>query len=300
MMSKRPSSFSFTKMHGLGNDFVILDARHSPIRLSAEEIIRLGNRHRGIGFDQLLLIEPTTHPLADIRYRIFNPDGKEVQQCGNGARCVAAYLFQHHLSPQQPCRMETLRGIITAYWESTDAIRVDMGVPSFAPESLPLLLKKEDHAALYTLPADPNLALDSAVHTIEFDALSMGNPHAIIRVHSVDQAPVKALGGWLEQHPAFPERTNVEFVEYIDRHTLRLRIFERGVGETHACGTGACAAAASFLHRNAVSNPVALEMPGGSLQVSWEGAGHPLWMTGAAVTVFKGEIILLPSDSNYA
>lgn len=284
----------FTKMHGLGNDFVVINAYHHPVPLSPEEILYMSDRHQGIGFDQLLLVEPPSTPAAQFKYRIFNADSSEVEQCGNGARCFARYVFDQGLTTDRSFPVETARGIITPYLEDNGQVTVDMGIPNFAPVSLPLTLQP-DLNGKYSLPLKADLVdLGLEDVTLSFEAVSMGNPHAVISVPSVDLAPVEKLGAWLETHPVFPNRVNVEFVETINENTLKLRVFERGTGETLACGTGSCASAAAGLKSGRLKGPVTVHMRGGTLVIKWDGGTHPLFMTGPAVTVFHGEC-LIPS-----
>lgn len=280
----------FTKMHGLGNDFVIINAFNSPVLLSEKEILYMSHRNCGIGFDQLLVVEPPSTAEAQFKYRIFNADSSEVEQCGNGARCFARYVFDQGLTKDRSFPVETARGIITPYLEENGLVTVDMGVPNFDPASLPLN-STADSKGTYTLPLDADLDMGSL---LSFEAVSMGNPHAVISVPSADLAPVEQLGSWLETHPAFPNRVNVEFVETVNQNTLKMRVFERGTGETLACGTGACASAAVGLKSGRLQGTVSIHMRGGTLQVRWDGSGTPLFMTGPAVTVFHGEC-LIPS-----
>lgn len=278
----------FTKMHGLGNDFMMLNAFKSPIPLSEQEIRYLGDRNCGVGFDQLLVVEPPSTREAKFKYRIFNTDGGEVEQCGNGARCFARFVVDQGLTEERSFAVETARGIITPYIEDDGQITVNMGTPRFEPSSLPLNATANSQG-IYTLPLDAHLGLGDQ---ISFEAASIGNPHAVIAVPSVDTAPVETLGAWLESHPIFPKRVNVEFVETLDRNTLRMRVFERGVGETLACGTGACASAVSGLRSGRLEGRVAVHMKGGTLYIQWAGGDTPLYMTGPAVTVFYGECLI--------
>lgn len=272
----------FTKMHGLGNDFVVIDALDTPVSLTHDQIRFLADRHFGIGCDQLLMIEPPATQQVDVTYRIFNADGGEVEQCGNGARCVAAYLRHSRAFKTEAIRAQTAKGVITLRCEDDGQVTVNMGAPRFAPADLPL--DQPEQAVIYTVLMD-----DQEVH---FGAVSMGNPHAVIQVDSVDTAPVTALGERLESHPIFPERVNVGFMQRVTRNHIRLRVFERGVGETLACGTGACAAAVSGIQQDLLTSPVKVDLPGGSLIIDWTGGASPVLMTGPAQRVFEGEIDL--------
>lgn len=281
----------FTKMHGLGNDFMMLNAFHIPITLSEQEIRYLGHRQYGIGFDQLLIVERPTHPEAQFKYRIFNTDGGEVEQCGNGARCFARFVIDQGLTNERTFCVETAKGLIRPYVEDDGQVTVNMGIPSLQPQSLPFTQTYQSNN-IYTLALPSTLALGDS---IAFSIASMGNPHAVIMLDDVEQAAVNALGSWLQTHPAFPNRINVGFCQKIDDHTIRLRVFERGVGETLACGTGACAAAAIGLQRGLLKNKVSVHMQGGSLTINWHDSNSPLFMTGNAITVFHGECVL-PAD----
>ena len=260
----------FTKMHGLGNDFVVIDALRQQVALTAEQVRFLADRHFGIGCDQVLLVEASTRPDADFRYRIFNADGGEVEQCGNGARCFVRYVHEQGLTTRRAMRVETLGGVIEPRLEENGDVTVDMGVPQF----------------------EAALVQPLAVAGVEVDitALSMGNPHAVQVVADVDTAPVAQAGPVIEGHPRFPQRVNAGFLQVVDRHRIRLRVYERGTGETLACGTGACAAAATGIARGLLDSPVRVAMRGGELTIAWNGFGQPLLMSGPAVTVFHGEI----------
>jgi diaminopimelate epimerase len=284
-------SLKFTKMHGLGNDFMMINAYTTPIHLSPEDIRYLGNRYQGVGFDQLLIVEKPTHSEAQFKYRIFNTDGGEVEQCGNGARCFARFVQEEGLTHENTFAVETLKGIIRPTVKENGRVQVDMGIPHFEPASLPFLsnlsiVSLHHHKTLYTLTINQDLGLGDAV---SFGVVSMGNPHAIISVPFIELAPVQLLGAFLEVHPAFPNRVNVGFAQYVNDHTIHLRTFERGVGETQACGTGACAAAADGLLRGILQGSVNVHMKGGALTIEWAGEDKPLLMTGPATTVFRGE-----------
>ncbi len=270
----------FTKMQGLGNDFIVLDAINQSFQLTGEQVRHLADRRFGIGCDQLLLVEAPTTRDADFRYRIFNADGSEVQQCGNGARCFARFVRDKGLTSKDAIPVETASGIITLYLEPAGQVRVNMGIPRFTPHDLPLLYDNEQ--AFYEL--------DAADATVRFGAVSMGNPHAVLQVENIDHAEVERLGPIIESHPQFPERVNVGFMQVVDSGHIRLRVYERGAGETLACGTGACAAVAVGHRWGLLGDAVRVELPGGVLQIAWQGSGHPLWMIGPAEQVFEGTI----------
>ena len=273
----------FSKMHGLGNDFVVIDGMRQYVELTPETIRALGDRHTGIGFDQLLLVEPPTAPGADFRYRIFNADGGEVEQCGNGARCFVRFVHDQKLTDKTAIVVETKRGIIHPRLEANGLVTVDMGQPRFTPAEIPF--ESETDAA-----EQPLSLADGA--TLMIGAVSMGNPHAVTVVADVDTAPVAGQGPLIESHARFPQRVNAGFMQVIDRHNIRLRVYERGAGETLACGTGACAAVVSGIRRGLLDSPVLVQTRGGELNIAWNGAGQSVIMTGPAVTVFTGEIDL--------
>ena len=273
---------AFTKMHGLGNDFVVFDAISQNVALSPEQIRFIADRHFGVGCDQLLLVERPTRPGVDFRYRIFNADGGEVEQCGNGARCFARFVVDKGLTNKREIVVETNAGIIRPRLEDDGQVTVDMGAPRFAPRDIPF--QAETEAERYTLDMDGV--------AVEIGAVSMGNPHAVIRVADVDAAPVAEWGPRIERHPRFPQRVNVGFVQVLARDHLRLRVFERGTGETQACGTGACAAMAVARRWGLVDEAVMVELRGGRLLIRWPGGGEPVRMTGPAVSVFEGNIEL--------
>ncbi len=272
----------FTKMHGLGNDFVVIDAINQAVDLSPEQVRFIADRHRGVGCDQLLLVERSESPDVDFRYRIFNADGGEVGQCGNGARCFARFVVDRCLTDKREISVETVSGVIRPRIEGDGQVTVDMGAPRFAPADIPF--EAEVEAARYTL------ALDDT--TLEIGAVSMGNPHAVIRVDDVDTAPVAEWGPHVEGHRRFPERANVGFMQPLSRRQIRLRVFERGSGETQACGTGACAAAVVAHRWGLVDDEVAVDLLGGRLLIRWAGGDAPVFMTGPAETVFEGSIRL--------
>ncbi len=277
---------NFTKMHGTGNDFIVIDAINQAISLRAEQVRFLADRHFGIGCDQLLLVEKPTIPGAEFRYRIFNADGGEVDQCGNGARCFARFVSDNGMTESTNIPVETAAGMIYLQLEEDGQVTVDMGVPSFNPEDLPFLadeMDEDDNEYHQLMVNDEKYAIG---------AVSVGNPHAVLLVESVDQAPVNTLGPAIEKHERFPQRVNVGFMEIMDRSRIRLRVFERGVGETLACGSGACAAVALGIHNSLLDETVNVELRGGDLTISWQGEGESLLMTGPAQTVFKGQISL--------
>ena len=272
----------FVKMHGLGNDFVVLDGVRQSVVLTPPQLRRLADRHFGIGCDQILLVEPAGQPGIDFRYRIFNADGGEVEQCGNGARCFVRFVHDQGLTAKREIRVETMGGVIGPRLEDDGTVTVDMGVPVFASAQIPFLAASEDLVQTLRV-ADEDIAIT---------AVGMGNPHAVQLVADVDLAPVERQGPLIEVHPRFPQRVNAGFMQVLDRHTIRLRVFERGAGETLACGTGACAAAVAGIARGLLESPVRVATSGGDLAIAWNGHGTPVLMTGPAVTVFKGEIEL--------
>jgi len=272
----------FTKMHGLGNDFVVLDGLRQHVDLSPEQLRFLADRHFGVGCDQILLVEAPSQAGVDFRYRIFNADGGEVEQCGNGARCFVRFVHEAGLTTKREIRVETQQGIITPRLEGNGEVTVDMGAPRFKPEEIPFVSATD-------AVIQPLLVGDEAV---DITVVSMGNPHAVQVVDSVDTAPVQTRGPAIENHPRFPRRVNVGFMEVADRHSIRLRVFERGSGETLACGTGACAAVVAGIRRGLLDSPVRVTTRGGDLSIAWAGPGQSVLMTGPAVTVFSGEIEL--------
>jgi diaminopimelate epimerase len=272
----------FTKMHGLGNDFVVIDAIHQTVSLSPDQLRLLADRHFGVGCDQILLVEQSSRTDADFGYRIFNADGSEVGQCGNGARCFARFVADKQLSNKKVVQVETQSGLLTLITNDDDTITVNMGIPSFVPHQIPLLA--ENQKTDYTLEADKQI--------IRFGAVSVGNPHAVIQVEQLSSAPVHTLGPQLEQHTMFPERANIGFMQINSPHTIQLRVYERGVGETIACGSGACAAAVIGIKQQLLITPITVTLPGGDLTIDWQGEGEPVMMTGTAMTVFEGTILL--------
>lgn len=272
----------FTKMHGLGNDFVVIDAINQRIDLRAEQIRFIADRHFGVGCDQLLLVENPTNPDADFKYRIFNADGGEVSQCGNGARCFARFVRDHQLSNKDQITVETHAGRLVLNFTAGGLVRVNMGIPKHLPKLVPLLVDEEKLLYSVILEGDE----------VNFSALSMGNPHAVIEVGDVDHAPVAKWGALLESHPLFPERVNVGFMQIVDCQNIKLRVYERGAAETLACGSGACAAVVAGIERGLLSQNVNVELPGGMLEIEWSGRNQPVFMTGPAISVFEGQIEL--------
>ena len=272
----------FTKMQGLGNDFVVIDAIRQKVHLTPEKIRFLADRHFGVGCDQVLLVESAHQAHADFRYRIFNADGSEVAQCGNGARCFARFVRDQGLSEKDEIQVDTDAGRLVLRHSDADQITVNMGVPRHVPAEIPLEAEEERYR--YPIEIDGR--------TWSFGAVSMGNPHAVLLVDDVDFAPVDTLGPRLESHAVFPERVNVGFMQVMDAHNARLRVFERGSGETLACGSGACAAVVVGIEQGLLLSPVKVELPGGTLSIAWQGRGFPVFMTGPAVKVFEGAIDL--------
>ncbi len=275
-------TIEFTKMHGLGNDFVVIDAINQAVDLAPEQIRQLANRHTGIGFDQLLLVETAASSSADFRYRIFNADGGEVGQCGNGARCFMRFVHDRQLTDKHQLCVETQSGPLALTLEDSGDITVDMGEPGLAPADVPF--DAPDIAILYPLQVNDQ--------SIEISAISMGNPHAVIRVDDIETAPVAELGPIIEGNERFPQRVNVGFMEILNPETIRVRVFERGAGETLACGSGACAAVVAGRLQGVLAERVKVILHGGDLVVSWVGEGHRVMMTGPAANVFRGSIEL--------
>lgn len=272
----------FTKMQGLGNDFVVIDAINQNVTLAANDIRFLADRHFGIGCDQVLLVEESQGD-ADFRYRIFNADGGEVEQCGNGARCFVRFVHDHALTTKTEIRAETVSGTIVPKLEESGAVTVNMGVPHFDPVDIPFIAEKRA----------PTYFLEINHKQVEISVISMGNPHAVQIVPILEQAPVLTEGPQIESHKRFPNRVNVGYMQIIDHQTIKLRVFERGAGETLACGTGACAAVVAGIQRGLLDSSVEVNTQGGKLNISWAGENHPVWMTGPAISVFEG-IITLP------
>lgn len=271
---------NFTKMHGAGNDFVVIDGIRQSVSLNPEQIRQIADRHFGVGCDQLLLVERPTTPQADFRYRIFNADGGEVEQCGNGARCFVRFVVDKGLTAKTAITVETRSGLIEPRLEADGRVTVNMGAPRFGPVEIP-----------FDAPArQPTYELDVAGNTIIISVLSMGNPHAVQVVENVDTAPVESQGPLIEHHPRFPQRVNAGFMQVVDRTRIRLRVFERGAGETLSCGTGACAAVAAGISRGLLDTRVDVETRGGVLTIEWRGENSPVMMTGPAKTVFEGTL----------
>jgi len=272
----------FTKMHGAGNDFVVFDGVTRPVALTPEKIRRLADRHFGIGCDQVLVVERPTASGADFRYRIFNADGGEVEQCGNGARCFVRFVRDRRLTAKDEIAVETLSGMIYPRLEPDGNVTVNMGVPRLDPAEVPFEAGTREN--VYDLEVNGR--------KVNVTVLSMGNPHAVQVVPEVDSAPVNTQGPLIERHPRFPQRVNAGYMQIVDRGHIRLRVYERGAGETLACGSGACAAVVAGRQRGLLDDKVDVKLLGGTLRVSWAGEGQPVWMTGPAVTVFEGTIDL--------
>ena len=270
----------FSKMHGIGNDFVVVDCRERPLGLSAAQIARVGDRHRGVGFDQLLTIERPSDPSCAFAYRIFNSDGSTAQQCGNGVRCVAAWLRRAGVFGNGTTRLQSPAGAIAVELLGDGRVRADMGVPDFDPVLIRLVASRE---------AD-EYRIDVMGESIVFGAVSMGNAHAVIEVEDTARAPLPTIGASLSIDKHFRDGCNVGFAQIVDRARIRLRVWERGAGATLACGSGACAAVAILHRRGKLDDEVAVELPGGTLLIQWAGAGSRLWMTGPAEFAFEGEI----------
>lgn len=271
----------FSKMHGLGNDFIVIDAINQEVDLSSEQIQFLADRRFGVGCDQLLLVEAPQSADADFRYRIFNADGGEVAQCGNGARCFARFVRDKGLTDKDSIAVETASGLIFPTLQADGSVTVDMGKPVFEPADIPFVA--EELATTYMLAIPEH-------GKVEITALSMGNPHAVMLVDNIDTAPVAEIGPLVEVHERFPERVNAGFMQLVSSEVIKLRVYERGAGETSACGTGACAAVVSGIRRGLLANNVTVSLPGGELQISWPEDNASVWMTGPAEHVFDGEI----------
>ena len=286
-------NISFTKMHGLGNDFMVIEQMSQDIPLSSHQIQTLSDRHTGIGFDQLLVVSPSSTPNVDFRYQIFNANGSEVEQCGNGARCFARFVQEKNLTDKAIIVVETNTGIITLNVQTDGNVTVDMGAPILEPQQIPFASKQRQ--IRYTVSTSQG--------DITLGAVSMGNPHGVLVVDDVESAPVESLGAELERHPIFPNRANIGFMQIVSRNHIRLRVFERGVGETQACGTGACAATVVAIQQGLVDNRVTVSLPGGDLTIEWhpdgadnnnhknKNADHVM-MTGPATTVYEGTMTL--------
>ena len=272
----------FTKMQGAGNDFVVFDATARAFDLTREQLRRLADRRFGVGCDQVLVVEPASAPGADFRYRIFNADGGEVEQCGNGARCFVKFVHQRGLTRKRAIRVQTPGGLIEPRLEDDGEVSVNMGAPVLDPARLPFSAES----------AGPVHVLQVAGAAVEIVAVSLGNPHAVQIVADVDTAPVETQGPLIERHARFPKRVNAGYMQVLDRHAIRLRVYERGVGETLACGSGACAAVVSGVIRGLLDSPVEVQTRGGQLTVAWAGGDNPVWMKGPATTVYEGTIEL--------
>lgn len=275
-------SLKFTKMQGIGNDFIVLDGIKETIVLTKEIIRFLSDRHFGIGCDQILLVERPTHPQADFLYRIFNADGQEVEQCGNGARCFVRFVHEQKLTQKTQLTLQTQQRLIHTSLEENGQVTVDMGAPIFTPAAIPFIVDKE--AITYSLSI--------ASEIVQIGAISMGNPHAVLFVNNIEEAPVASLGALIQNHERFPDKANVGFAEIITASHIKLRVFERGAGETLACGTGACAAVVAGIQQHFLAQTVDVDTKGGRLTIHWQKDHHPVLMSGPAMTVFHGEIIL--------
>ena len=271
----------FAKMHGLGNDFMVVDTLSQPFSPDAGQVRKLADRHFGVGFDQLLLVEPPQREDVLFRYRIFNADGSEVGNCGNGARCFARFVYDSGLTDRRDIPVETATGRMVLHIEENGQVRVNMGRPRFEPEALPMRAEREQ----------PCYAIEVNGRQVEVGAVSVGNPHILVEVEDIESAPVETLGPSLEGHPLFPQRVNVGFAEVVDRQHVRLRVYERGAGETMACGTGATAAVAILRRWDRVDEQVTVQLPGGNLVIHWSGqADDPIWMSGPAEWVYRAEL----------
>lgn len=270
----------FTKMHGLGNDFVMIDAISQRVRLSPDKVRQLADRRFGVGCDQVLIVEEPNSPDVDFRYRIYNADGSEVENCGNGARCFANFVRERKLTGKQSIVVQTAGGIMTLNIAHGDQVQVDMGAPVLSPSQVPF--QATTQAPTYSIEADGK--------PWQVSAISMGNPHCVLLVDNTANAPVESLGPLLEKHPAFPNKANVGFMQVVSRREINLRVYERGAGETLACGTGACAAVVAGRLRDLLDSDVVVNLPGGSLTIQWQGGDHPVIMTGPTAHVFHGQI----------
>ena len=273
----------FTKMHGLGNDFMVVDLVTQRIRLSADRVKKLADRHMGVGFDQLLLVEPPANPEMDFRYRIYNADGSEVEHCGNGARCFARFVRDKRLTNKDVIAVETAKGKALLTIRADNQIEVDMGAPELLPAAIPFVADEQE--SMYSV--------DVAGQLIQLSAVSMGNPHGVLVVDDVEQAPVETQGPALESHSRFPAKANIGFMQIISPSAVKLRVYERGAGETMACGTGACAAVVAGRLRGLLDESVQVHLPGGVLHITWKGGKEDsVMMTGPAATVFEGQVFL--------
>ncbi|MEL0624632.1 diaminopimelate epimerase [Marinomonas arenicola] len=272
----------FTKMHGLGNDFIVVDAVSRKVFFNQKQIQRLSDRNFGIGFDQLLMVEPPTNPDMDFRYRIYNADGSEVEHCGNGARCFAKFVLDRELTNKHIINVETKGGPIQLRVVDGGLVTVDMGMPSFEPKTLPFIAESSE--SLY--------ALDAGGQDYEITPVSVGNPHAVLRVDALRDEEVSTVGALIECHERFPQKVNVGFMQVLNEEEINLRVYERGAGETQACGTGACAAVVAGIKQGWLGSKVTAHLRGGDLHIEWQGEGHPILMTGPAEKVFEGQIYL--------
>jgi diaminopimelate epimerase len=279
----------FSKMHGLGNDFVVIDGINQPLELSASQIRLLADRRYGIGCDQLLLVEKSSNPAVDFKYRIFNADGGEVAQCGNGARCFARFVHDKSLTDKTTIAVETASGVIYPSLKSGGDVTVDMGLPIFSPMNIPFVT--DNQSITYSLPIANR-------PDVEISAVSMGNPHAVLLVDNINTAEVNTLGPIIERHHQFPDRVNVGFMQVVNPNQINLRVFERGAGETLACGTGACAAVVSGIQRGLLAREVKVKLSGGELVIEWSKDNASVWMTGPTTHVFDGEIAWATINSN--
>ncbi len=273
--------YKFTKMHGLGNDFILIDCVNQSVNLSLEQLRYLANRRLGVGCDQILLVEKTESDV-DFRYRIFNSDGSEVEQCGNGARCLVRYVYDKGMTQKKEISVETLSGIIFPKLEINGEVTVNMGIPKFEPKEIPFVADKRMLTYL----------LDVNEKQIEFSILSMGNPHAVQIVEDINHAPILVEGSLIESHSRFPKHVNAGYMQIVSREHINLRVYERGAGEALSCGTGACAAVIAGITRGLLDSKVSVSTTGGNLNICWKGGNNPVWMTGPAISVFDGEIEL--------
>ena len=272
----------FSKMHGLGNDFIMIDAISQKVRLNADKVRKLADRRFGVGCDQVLIVEEPSNPDVDFRYRIYNADGSEVENCGNGARCFANFVRERKLTGKNVITVETASGLLELRVTEHEQVQVDMGRPILLPADIPF--HADQQQPTYNLLVDQQ--------NLQISAVSMGNPHAVLQVEACASAPVELLGPKIERHPAFPNRVNVGFMEVCSRTEINLRVYERGAGETLACGTGACAAVVAGRFRDLLDSSVTVNLPGGSLAIEWAGQGHPVLMTGPTAQVFQGQVKL--------
>ena len=278
----------FTKMQGAGNDFVVVDLVSQNVKLTREIIATMADRRLGIGFDQLLVAAPPTDPEADFFYRIYNADGSEAEQCGNGARCLAKFVRDKQLTPKRKLTFQSINGLILAELQPDQRFKINMGQPKFAPEQIPFTTSTRKE--VYHLDHNPIGHRATAAPDIAFALVNMGNPHAVIQVSSITAARVEEVGPWLANHAAFPEGVNVGFIEIIDSGHIKLRVYERGVGETQACGSGACAAVATQRQRQRLAETVEVSMSGGTITVQWQGPNHDLFQIGPAKKVYDGRV----------